>query len=157
MSGGGLESDNEFMRLEQFAKVQQAPPVKFKDLEEVVSSRIVRNPINVDYRTDFMRITSDTILVPITVQIRNNQMTCRNRDGVHSASMNLFARISTMTGRIVQTFEDTIQRDFPDSLLEPSLKGFAIYQRAVPLRPALYKIDLDTTAVTGGTLRGLNP
>jgi len=98
----------------------------------VVSSRIVRNQINFDYRTDFMRITSDTILVPITVQIRNNQMTFRNRDGVHSASMNLFARISTMTGRIVQTFEDTIQRDFPDSLLESSLKGFRFIRRPCP-------------------------
>ncbi len=156
MSGGGLESDNEFTRLEQFAKVQQAPPVKFKDLEEVVSSRIVRNQINFDYRTDFMRITSDTILVPITVQIRNNQMTFRNRDGVHSASMNLFARISTMTGRIVQTFEDTIQRDFPDSLLESSLKGFSIYQKAVPLRPGLYKIDVVIKDVNSGNVGVLN-
>jgi GWxTD domain-containing protein len=156
MSGGGLESDNEFTRLEQFAKVQQAPPVKFKDLEEVVSSRIVRNQINFDYRTDFMRITSDTILVPITVQIRNNQMTFRNRDGVHSAALNLFARISTMTGRIVQTFEDTIQRDFPDSLLEPSLKGFSIYQKAVPLRPGLYKIDVVIKDVNSGNVGVLN-
>src|SRR5229473_2265930 len=156
MGGGGLESQNEFTRLEQFVKVQQAPPVKFKDLEEVVSSRIVRNQINFDYRTDFMRITSDTILVPITVQIRNNQMTFRNRDGVHSASMNLFARISTMTGRIVQTFEGVIQRDFPDSLLEPSLKGFSIYQKAVPLRPGLYKIDVVIKDVNSGNVGVLN-
>jgi GWxTD domain-containing protein len=154
--GGGHESDNEFTRLEQFAKVQQAPPVKFKDLEEVVSSRIVRNQITFEYRTDFMRITSDTILVPITVQIQNKQMTFRNRDGVHSASLNLFARISTMTGRIVQTFEDVIQRDFPDSLLEPSLKGFSIYQKAVPLRPGLYKIDVVIKDVNSGNVGVLN-
>jgi len=156
MGGVSRESDNEFTRLEQFAKVQQAPPVKFKDLEEVVSSRIVRNQITFDYRTDFMRITSDTILVPITVQIQNKQMTFRNRDGVHSAALNLFARISTMTGRIVQTFEDTIQRDFPDSLLEPSLKGFSIYQKAVPLRPGLYKIDIVIKDVNSGNVGVLN-
>jgi GWxTD domain-containing protein len=156
MGGGGLESQNEFTRLEQYAKVQVAPPVKFKDLEEVVSSRIVRNQITFDYRTDFMRITSDTILVPITVQIQNKQMTFRNRDGVHSASLNLFARISTMTGRIVQTFEDVIQRDFPDSLLEPSLKGFSIYQKAVPLRPGLYKIDVVIKDVNSGNVGVLN-
>jgi hypothetical protein len=103
-----------------------------------------------------MRITSDTILVPITVQIQNKQMTFRNRDGVHSASLNLFARISTMTGRIVQTFEDVIQRDFPDSLLEPSLKGFSIYQKAVPLRPGLYKIDVVIKDVNSGNVGVLN-
>ena len=53
----GLQSQNEFTRLEQFAKVQAPPPVKFKDLEEVVSSRILRNQISFDYRFDFMRIT----------------------------------------------------------------------------------------------------
>ena len=65
---------------------------------------------------------------------------------------NLFARISTLTGRVVQTFEDAIQRDFPDSLLEPSLKGFSIYQKAVPLRPGLYKIDLVIKDVNSGNV-----
>jgi hypothetical protein len=75
---------------------------------------------------------------------------------VHSGTLNLFARISTMTGRIVQTFEDVIQRDFPDSLLEPSLKGFSIYQKAVPLRPGLYKIDLVIKDVNSGNVGVLN-
>jgi GWxTD domain-containing protein len=154
--GGGLESQNEFTRLEQFAKVQAPPPVKFKDLEEVVSSRILRNQISFDYRFDFMRITGDTILVPVTVQIQNKQMTFRDHDGVQSASLNLFGRISSMTGRVIQTFEDVIQRDFPDSLLEPSLKGFSIYQKAIPLRPGLYKLDLVIKDVNSGNVGVVN-
>jgi len=154
--GAGLESQNEFTRLEQFAKVQAPPPVKFKDLEEVVSSRILRNQISFDYRFDFMRITGDTILVPVTVQIQNKQMTFRDRDGVQSASLNLFGRISSMTGRVIQTFEDVIQRDFPDSLLESSLKGFSIYQKAVPLRPGLYKLDLVIKDVNSGNVGVVN-
>jgi GWxTD domain-containing protein len=154
--GGGLESQNEFTRLEQFAKVQAPPPVKFKDLEEVVSSRILRNQISFDYRFDFMRITGDTILVPVTVQIQNKQMTFRDHDGVQSASLNLFGRISSMTGRVIQTFEDVVQRDFPDSLLESSLKGFSIYQKAVPLRPGLYKLDLVIKDVNSGNVGVVN-
>ena len=152
----GLQSQDEFTRLEQFAKVQAPPPVKFKDLEEVVSSRILRNQITFDYRFDFMRITGDTILVPVTVQIQNKQMTFRDHDGVQSASLNLFGRISSMTGRVIQTFEDVIQRDFPDSLLEPSLKGFSIYQKAVPLRPGLYKLDLVIKDVNSGNVGVVN-
>jgi len=151
-----LDSQNEFTRLEQFAKVQAPPPVKFKDLEEVVSSRILRNQISFDYRFDFMRITGDTILVPVTVQIQNKQMTFRDHDGVQSASLNLFGRISSMTGRVIQTFEDVIQRDFPDSLLESSLKGFSIYQKAVPLRPGLYKLDLVIKDVNSGNVGVVN-
>ena len=152
----GLDSQNEFTRLEQFAKVQAPPPVKFKDLEEVVSSRILRNQISFDYRFDFMRITGDTILVPVTVQIQNKQMTFRERDGVQTASLNLFGRITSMTGRIIQTFEDVIQRDFPNSLLESSLKGFSIYQKAVPLRPGLYKLDLVIKDVNSGNVGVVN-
>jgi len=49
----------------------------------------------------------------------------------------------------VQTFEDTIRKDFPDSLLQGSLRSSSIYQKAVPLRPGLYRLDVvlkDTTS-----------
>ena len=70
-----------------------------------------------DYRFDFLRITSDTVLVPITVQIPTGQLSFQEKQGVDSATVNLFARISTLSGRIVQTFEDTVQRDVPARLL----------------------------------------
>src|SRR5579883_1009252 len=106
--GAQSESLNEFSRLELEAKIWQPPPVKFKDLEEVVSSRIVRDQIKFDYRFDFLRISGDTVLVPITVQIPNNQLSFQTKDGIHTATLNLFARVSSLSGRTVQPFEDTI-------------------------------------------------
>jgi GWxTD domain-containing protein len=136
------ESMEEFTRLSTWAKVQQPPPVKFKDLEALVTSRIVRNQLSFDYRFDFYRVTDDTDMVPITVQIPNRQMSFQEKDGVQTASLNLFCRISTVGGRVVQTFEDVIVKDFPSSLLQQSLKGFSVYQKAVPLRPGLYRLDI---------------
>jgi GWxTD domain-containing protein len=133
---------DEFSRLELEAKIWQPPAVKFKDLEEVVSSRIVRDQIKFDYRFDFLRVTGDTVLVPITLQIPNNQLSFSSKDGVHTATLNLFARVSSLSGRTVQTFEDTIRRDFPDSLLQASLRTASIYQKALPLRPGLYRLDV---------------
>lgn len=155
VSGAQPSNLNEFNRLELAANIFKPPTVKFKDLEAIVSSRIVANQLRFTYRFDFLRITGDTVLVPITVQIPNSQMSFQNRDGVHSATINLFARISTLSGRVVQTFEDTVRRDFPDSLLEPSLKSSSIYQKAVPLRPGLYRLDFvlkDTTSNNVGVL-----
>ncbi|MGB6430789.1 MAG: GWxTD domain-containing protein [Candidatus Acidiferrales bacterium] len=140
--GAEPESDEEFTRIERFANVMAPPPVKFTDLEEVVTSRIVRNEIKFDYRFDFMRITNDTVLVPITVEIPNRQLSFQEKDGVHTATLNLFARITTLTDRPVQTFEDVIRRDFVDSLLEQSLNGDSIYSKAVPLTPGLYRLDI---------------
>ena len=141
---GGFRSASldEFNRMDQYNKVQQAPEVKFKDLESIVTSRIVRDQLPFTYRFDFLRVTSDTVLVPITVQIPNRGMGFKMTDGVHTATLDLFARISTLSGRVVQTFEDTIRRDFPDSLLQQSLLASSIYQKAVPLRPGLYRLDI---------------
>ena len=70
--------------------------------------------------------------------------------------MNLFARITTLSGRRVQTFEDTITHDVPNSLLQQSLKGFSIYQKAVPLSPGLYKLDIVLKDVNSGNVGVVN-
>jgi GWxTD domain-containing protein len=140
--GGPTEKQNEFTRLELNSKIQQAPPVKFKDLEAVVTSRVVKDQVKFDYRFDFLRITSDTVLVPITVQIPTRQLSFAEKEGVDSATVNLFARITTLSGRPVQTFEDTVHRDVPAALLQQSLSTSSIYQKAVPLRPGLYRLDI---------------
>ncbi len=72
MGGGQPASLNEFTRLELYAKVQRPPEVKYKDLEAIVTSRMVRDQVKFSYRTDFLKVTSDTVLVPVTVQIPNH-------------------------------------------------------------------------------------
>jgi GWxTD domain-containing protein len=154
--GGQPASMNEFNRLELYAKVQQAPPVKFKDLESLVTSRVVRDQVHFTWRTDFLKVTNDTVLVPVTVQIPNNQLSFQAKDGVHSATLNVFGRVSTLTGRVVQTFEDAVSRDFPDSLFQQSVKLQSIYQKAVPLRPGLYRLDLVIKDVHSGNVGVVN-
>jgi len=154
--GGQPASMNEFNRLEQFAKVQQAPAVKFKDLEALVTSRIVRDQLHFAWRTDFLKVTSDTVLVPVTIQVPNSQLSFKSKEGVHSATMNVFGRVSTLTGRVVQTFEEPISRDFPDSLFQQSVKLQSIYQKAIPLRPGLYRLDLVIKDVHSGNVGVVN-
>src|SRR5208282_1205646 len=154
--GGTPASLDEFNRLELFAKVQQPPPVKFKDLEAVVTARLVRDQMKFGWRTDFLKVTNDTVLVPVTVQVPNGQLSFRTRDGVHSATINIFGRVTTLTGRIVQTFEESVSRDFPDSLFQQSLKLQSIYQKSVPLRPGLYRLDLVIKDVDSGNVGVIN-
>jgi len=156
--GGGLPARmNVFDRMEVFYKVQRPPATtKYKDLEQLVTSRIVRDQIQFDYRFDFLRVTGDSVLVPITVQIPNRQLTFQNRDGVQSAALNLYARITTLGGRTVQTFEDVIARDVPESLFREQLKASSIYQKAVPLRPGLYRLDIVIKDVNSSNVGTVN-
>ena len=120
------------------------------------TSRLVRDQVKFDYRFDFLRITSDTVLVPITIQIPVRQLTFQEKDGVDSSSMNMFARITTLSGRIVQTFEDTLRADFPVALLQKSLGTSRIYQKAVPLSPGLYRLDIVVKDVNSGNVGVIN-
>src|SRR5215831_4924656 len=154
--GGTPASMDEFNRLDLYAKVQRPPQVKFKDLEAVVTSRIVRDQMHFSWRTDYLKVTNDTVLVPITIQIPNGQLSFQAKDGIHSAMINIFGRITTLTGRVVQTFEDSVSRDFPESLYQQSLKLQSIYQKAVPLRPGLYRLDLVLKDVQSGNVGAVN-
>ena len=137
-------------------KVQRPPDVKYKDLESIVTSRMVRDQVKFSYRTDFLKVTSDTVLVPVTLQIPNQQLMFKNKDGVHSASLNIFGRVSTLTGRVFETFEDSVSRDFPDSLFAQSSKLSSIYQKALPLRPGLYRLDIVIKDVESGNVGVVN-
>jgi GWxTD domain-containing protein len=156
IGGGSPETLNEFTRLELYSKINQAPPVKFKDLELVVTSRLVRDQIKFQYRTDFLRITSDTVLVPITVQIPTKQLSFTQKNGVESANVNLFGRITSLSGRIVNTFEDTVRRDVPTASLQQSLATASIYQKAIPLSPGLYRLDIVLKDTNNGNVGVVN-
>ncbi len=156
MGGSRSVKYNEFERLALFANIQKPPEVKFKDLEALVTSRIVRDQVHFTWRTDFLKVTSDTVLVPITIQLPNTQLSFQNKEGVHSATLNVFGRVSTLTGRVVQTFEEAIARDFPDSLFQQALKLSSIYQKAVPLRPGLYRLDIVLKDVQSGNIGVVN-
>ena len=154
--GGQPASMNEFNRLEQYSKAFKPPAVKYKDLEAIVTARIVRDQLHFNWRTDYLKVTNDTVLVPVTVQIPNNQLSFESKEGVHSATLNIFGRVSTLTGRVVQTFEDPVSRDFPESLFQRSLKLQSIYQKAVPLRPGLYRLDIVIKDVKSGNVGVIN-
>src|SRR6202140_3440407 len=141
----------EFDRLEQYAKLQAAPAVKFKDLEEVVSHKISVNLMPFDVRADFVKVTSDTALVPVTIQIKNRDVTFQNKDGVERGTVNIFGRVTTLTGKIVQTFEDTVQVDVPVELLPKTAENSSVYWKALPLRISQnrYRLDVVVKDVNG--------
>jgi GWxTD domain-containing protein len=139
--GGMAAGTNEFDNLDRYFRVQHAPE-HFKDLAEKVSSRMVASQLPFQYRADFLRATSNTVLVPITVQLRNRDIGYQSKQGVESATLDLYARISDPGGRVVQTFEEVISRDIPDSLFQGSRDLYSIYQKSVPLRSGLYRLDI---------------
>jgi GWxTD domain-containing protein len=141
--GQGQQS-KQFDRIELAAKIFAPPPIKFKDLDNAISEHTILNgPIfPFDVRTDFIKVTENTVLVPITIQIKNRDVTFITKDGVARGVVNILGKVTTLTHKTVQTFEDTVEVEQPAELLEKSLDRKSIYWKAVPLLPGLYRLDI---------------
>jgi GWxTD domain-containing protein len=154
-SGGGLEQlgagpmstqnqSKQFDRLDQYAKLMAPPVIKFKDMEEfMTTSKILTGPpFLFDVRTDYVKVTNDTILVPVTLQIRNSDITFVNKDGVATGTVNILGRVTNLNHRIMETFEEPVSVQVPSELLARKKNDLSVYWKSLPLRPGLYKIDI---------------
>ena len=144
-----LQNTKEFDKMEMLAKVQSPPPVKFKDLEEVVSHKINVSLMPFEVRTDFVKVTDDTVLVPVTLKVQNKDITFASKDGIQRGTVNIFGRVTGITGKVAQTFEDTVQVDVPQELLEQEMNYSKLYWKAIPLRPGRYRLDIVVKDVNG--------
>jgi GWxTD domain-containing protein len=142
----------QFDRLETFAKLNAPPPIKFKELDAIVTHKIRYNLLPFDVRVDFVKLTSDTVLVPVTLQVPLRGLTFSNKDGVQRATLNIFGKMSTVSGKTVQTFEDTVHQDIPAELLEKELNNVSLWWKALPMRPGLYRLDVVVKDVNGDKL-----
>jgi len=144
---GPMSHENEskqFDRLDQAAKIMAPPPVKYQDLEDfMVSSKVLTGPVfNFDVRTDYVKVTNEMVYVPITVQVRNSDITFDTKDGVSIGKVEIQGRVSNMTHKIVQTFGDPVEVSSPSELLASQQKAVSVYEKTLPLPPGLYKIDI---------------
>jgi len=142
--GHEMQQDKEFDRLETFTKLWAPPPVQFKDLEEyMVTSKVLTGPVfNFDVRTDYVKVTNNIVIVPLTLQLRNKDITFSHKDGVAIGTVNILGRVSNLTHKPVMTFEDTVKVETPDELFSREQNNMYLYWKSLSLPPGTYKIDI---------------
>jgi len=150
--GGTPMRMNQFERLELYAKVQKPPVIKFKDLEAAVESHIRYNTLPFQLRTDYVKITNNSVLTAITIQLQNKDLVFKEKEGLQHAAVNIFARITTVSRRVANIFEDVVSVDVPTELLQQASGRSSIYQKAVPLAPGMYRMNVVLKDVIGETM-----
>jgi GWxTD domain-containing protein len=145
------ESMNEFTRLEQYANLMKAPAIKFKDLDAIVSSNIRYNTLPMQVRTDFIRVTDATVYANITIQFKNNDLNYATKDKISKATVNLYGRITTLTRRSVNWFEETVSSEIPAEMLQQAMSGSQIYSKRIPLAPGTYRLNVVAKDTVGNT------
>ena len=146
------ESMNEFTRLEQYANLMKAPTIKFKDLDSIVKSNIRYNTLPMQVRVDYIRVTDATVYANISVQFKNSDLNFATKDKVSKATVNLYGRLTTLTRRSVNWFEDTVNAEVPAEMLQQAMNGSQIYSKRVPLAPGTYRLNIVAKDTVGNTV-----
>jgi GWxTD domain-containing protein len=150
--GGQPESMMEFTRLENFSNIFKPPKTQFPDLEAQVYSKISYNILPCKVRTDFFPVTDATVLTYVTVQFDNKDLQFTSKEGLQRATVNIFGRITTMTRRIVATFEDTVTINAAPQMLQAYQAQKSIYQKPLPLAPGTYRLNVVSKDLTAGNM-----
>ena len=143
---------NQFERLQQFAMLQKPPPVKFKDLEASINSTVKFNLLPIKVRADFLKMTASSIQTNITLQLERKDLQFQNKEGIAKAAVNIYARITSMSRRVVNVFEDVVSVEVPNEMLEKASAGASVYQKSVPLPPGTYRLNVVVKDVYGGNM-----
>ncbi len=145
------ESMNEFTRIETYANLMKAPVIKFKDLDAMVSSNVKYNTLPMSVRVDYIRVTDSTVYANIMVQFKNSDLNYATKEKVAKASINIYGRITTLTRRSVNWFEDTLVSELPAEMLQQAMDGSQIYSKRIPLAPGTYRLNVVAKDTVGNT------
>jgi len=152
--GGLPESMNEFTRLEQYVNLQKPPRTKFTDLEAQIDTRITYNILPMTVRVDFFPVTEASVMTYVTVQFDNKNLQLKTKDGgVTTANIHMFGEFTTISRRVVQSFDADMQIDpGPKQYISDWAQRKSIGQKVVPLKPGKYRLVVVCKDVIGGNV-----
>jgi hypothetical protein len=148
------EQDSPFSRLELLANLSRPPQVQFHDLEDKLQltggGTFEENPLNFDVRVDFFRQSDQRVITAITVQTENKDLVFQDSGGLQRARLNVFGRIIAVSGKRIGIFEDPIETTASPEELTEAKERKSAYQKALPLAPGIYKVEVVVRDVNSG-------
>jgi GWxTD domain-containing protein len=145
------ESDSPFTRLQLLADLNRPPQIKYNELASAVNTPVIEdNPLAFDVRVDFFRQSDERVITAFTIQTENQNLVFQDSGGLQQAQLNIFGKITHVSGRRAGIFEDpVVTRATPEELVDAKGRKSA-YQKAVPLAPGRYRVDVIVRDVASG-------
>ena len=148
------EQDSPFRRMEIITNLERPPQVKFGDLQQLAGGDsgllFDKDPLQFELRVDFFRQSDDRVIAAFTVQTNNKELAFENVGGLPTAKINIFGRITAVSGKRSGIFEDSVTTSATASELAEMRDRKSIYQKAVALTPGTYKVDVVVRDVATG-------
>ena len=156
------QKDDPFQRYETIVKVQRPKTIKYRDLKEIVDVNISYNSLPFKIREDFFRVGENRALVPITISVKNKELSFMPENGAQVARVAVFGIVTSMTNRVISEFENDLVVSFSPRDFEKGLTRESIYQKVLSLDTKYrYKVDFVIKDLNSGKVgvirRGIIP
>ncbi len=112
----------------------------------VIEDNLIHSAIQVSY----FKQSDDRVIVAFTVQTDNRDLVFRDVGGLQSARLNISGRLTSVAGRRIGFFEDAVTTTATASELAEAKARKSAYQKAVPLLPGRYRVDLLVRDIESG-------
>jgi GWxTD domain-containing protein len=131
-----------YKRMEQYFNSQRPPKIKFTGFNSSVTAEVYYD-LPYDIKTDFIKLSANRVLVPITIELKNSDLEFKREQGINRAKVSVYGKVTGLNGRIESEWEDEISRDFNDLYFFKGKNKSSEYQQLVALSPGQrYKLDL---------------
>jgi hypothetical protein len=101
-------------------------------------------------------MSSESVATSFTMQFDHSDLSFKNQGGIYSGQVNIYARLTGLSGRRAGNFEDTVQTArYGEEQLKEGQVQRSIYQKNLALPPGRYKLDVvarDTVSGKTGIL-----
>jgi hypothetical protein len=152
------EQDQPFRRMEILVGLSRPPAVKFSDLQATLGvdsgSILDKDPVDFYVRIDMLRQSDTKVITAFTVQTSNKELSFEDVGGLQQATMNIFGRVTAVSGKRSGIFEDSVSATATAGELANLQDRKSIYQKAIALEPGRYKVDVVVRDVKTGN-RGI--
>lgn len=148
------EQDSVFRKMEIQNGLFHPPAVKFSDLQGIAggdSGVLDSNPLKFDLRVDFFRQSDDRVIAAFTVQTGNKELSFADVGTLQQATMNIFGRVTAVSGKRSGIFEDSVTTEATSVELAEAKDRKSVYQKAIALAPGTYKVDVVVRDVKSGS------
>ena len=145
-------NDGQFEWMDRIKYLNEPPPVNFdrRGRTSTGGAIIDTDLLNTSVQVSYFKQSDDRVIVAFTVQTDNRDLVFRDVGGIQSARLNISGRITSLAGRRIGFFEDAVTTTATTAELADARVRKSVYQKAVPLMPGRYRVDLLVRDVESG-------
>jgi len=145
------QKDDPFDRFDLYVKIQAPKAIRYNDLKEMVQISVGYETLPFEVRQDYFKLNDDAVLVPITVEFDNKELSFKAEKGQQVAKLAVYGIVTSITKRVIDEFDDDVYQSFSSEIFQEQLLRRSTYQKILTLdRKMRHRIDLVVKDVRSG-------